>query len=41
MPYLVLAYRHWKNGEPIPVDLHIRLTDLGYDVASLEARYSN
>ena len=33
------ARRIWAAGEPIPVDLAIELSALGYDVALLEARH--
>lgn len=39
MSYLAMAKLIWKRDEPLPVDLHIKLTDLGYDVETLERRY--
>ncbi|WP_352794454.1 hypothetical protein [Mesorhizobium sp. M0243] len=40
MSYLTLAKFHWKRGRPLPVDLFIKLTDLGFDVEALERHYS-
>jgi len=38
--YLSIAKLLWKRGQPLPVDLYMKLTDQGYDVAALERRYS-
>ncbi|WP_280951021.1 hypothetical protein [Mesorhizobium sp. WSM4312] len=40
MSYLTLAKFHWKRGQPLPVDLFIKLTYLGFDVEALERHYS-
>jgi hypothetical protein len=40
MKYLTIAKLLWKRGQPLPVDLAFKLSDLGYDVAALERRYS-
>lgn len=39
MKYITIAKLIWKRDEPLPVDLHIKLTNLGYDVEALERRY--
>ena len=36
---LTLARLYWLNGQPIPVDLAMRLTEQGYDVEALESIY--
>ncbi|MER8422501.1 hypothetical protein [Mesorhizobium sp. M1403] len=38
-PALNAAILTWKRGFPIPVDLWAKLTDQGFDVASLERRH--
>lgn len=36
---LSLAIHMWRQGYPIPVDLHTALTNEGLNVARLEQRY--
>lgn len=38
-PELTIARIHWLNGQPIPVDLAMKLTEQGYDVDALESIY--
>jgi hypothetical protein len=40
MSHLTLAKLLWKRGQPLPVDLYIKLTDQGFDVEALERHYS-
>lgn len=40
MNYLTLAKFHWKRGQPLPVDLYLKLTAQGFDVEALERKYS-
>ncbi|AIK68492.1 hypothetical protein Lo5R7ANS_22 [Mesorhizobium phage vB_MloP_Lo5R7ANS] len=40
MKYLTIAKLLWKRGQPLPVDLYMKLTDLGHNVEALERRYS-
>lgn len=39
MSYIQMARRIWRRGEPLPVDLAMRLHALGYDVAAMEEKY--
>ena len=39
MSYMEMARRIWSRGEPLPVDLAMRLLDLGYDIEALEEKY--
>lgn len=36
---LALAVHHWLNDRALPVTLTTKLTNLGYDVPALAARY--
>ncbi len=39
MPYIQMARRIWARGEPLPLDLAIRLVEVGFDVDALEEKY--
>lgn len=39
MSYMEMARRIWSCGEPLPVDLAMRLLDLDYDIEALEEKY--
>jgi hypothetical protein len=36
---LIAARQIWAHGEPLPVDLYVRLTNEGYDVDAMEQEY--
>ena len=38
MSFIEMARRLLARGQPLPVDLAIRLLDLGYDVDALEGK---
>lgn len=37
---LSVAIFLWRRGQPIPVDLTLRLLDQGLDVSRLQSRYA-
>ncbi|WP_018868301.1 MULTISPECIES: hypothetical protein [unclassified Thioalkalivibrio] len=41
MTLLEIAETYWSEGEPLPLDIAMRLMAEGYDVEALEAEHTN